>query len=124
MFKIGSFEAEIAKSMADHLATNSEARKTDIVKTAQLVQSTKLSKAVDCLNQAAELFDGCGFNQTAELLTKLIEKMADHKEKHSEEEPEMFEFESLLKDEDGDEDLGDQVIEMRSIANDTSKKKV
>jgi len=114
MFKMGSFEAEIAKSMADNLVTNNEARKKEVIKTAQAVQSTKIERAVDHLSAAAELFDSCGLGSTAEVITMLLEKIAH--EKH----PEVLEFESIFRDKDKDkekleEELGDQVIEMESL---------
>lgn len=37
MFKMGSFESEIAKSMADNLASNIETKKQEVIKTAQLI---------------------------------------------------------------------------------------
>lgn len=124
MFKMGSFEAEIAKSMADNLASNIEAKKQDIVKIAQLVKENKVEQAINHLNAAAELFDGAGFTSTAEMLTRVLEKLAN--EKHpKKEEPEFVEFESLLKEpkKDTKEELGEQVIELTSILDDAAADK-
>ena len=126
MFKTGNFEAEIAKSMADHLNQKMIQKKASSDITSRII---KIASAVDHLNAAASLFDSAGHKNVAEVLTKLLEKLADEKHKDKEA-PEVFEIESLLhdepmdtniklvrKDEDG---LGEQVIEMHSVA----KKKV
>src|SRR5579885_433559 len=125
MFKFGSFEEEIAKSMAHNLADNIKARKKEVVKTAEIVKTTQLNRAIDHLNAAAELFYSCGLSSTADSITMLLEKLA-HKEQDK---PEIIEFESLLHDKKEDEkeekklekELGDQIIQMESIFD---KKKV
>jgi arginine deiminase len=119
MFKLGSFEAEIAKSMADNLASNIEAKKQEIVKTAQLVKQNKVEQAINHLNTAAKLFDNAGFTSTAEMLTRVLEKLADKKE----DEPKFIEFESLLEEPKDEPELGEQVIEMSSLLGDDSGKK-
>jgi hypothetical protein len=67
LFKFGSLEDEIMKSM-----------ETSLVKVQRsLIGHEKLSKAVDHLNAAAEIFDDSGFSKEAEFVTRLIEKLAD-----------------------------------------------
>lgn len=126
MFKTGNFAAEIATSMATHLNQKMIQKKASSDDASRII---KIASAVDHLNAAAELFDTMGYAIEAETITKILEKMAA--EKHEDKNmPDAFEIESLLdeepmdtkittvrKDEDG---LGEQVIEMRSIA----KKKV
>jgi len=66
LFKFGSLEEEIMKSM-----------ETSLVKVQRsLMGHEKLAKAVDHLNAAAEIFDDSGFNKEAEVVTRLIEKIA------------------------------------------------
>lgn len=123
MFKMGNFETELAKSMAENLSSKKLEKQASLDKMARTI---KLNKAVDHLNAAADIFDGAGLNKTSETITRILETLANHKHKEVEQEdlPEVFEIESLLHDEpkDGEDDLGEQVIEMRSIA--TGKKKV
>lgn len=114
MFKSGSFEAELAKSMADNLAANKESKKQEIVKSAQLVKSTQIERAVNHLNEAAALFDKAGFAATAEILTRVLEKLAK-----KDDEPEFIEFESLLHGSDepkSDSDLDEQIIEILPLS--------
>lgn len=77
LFKYGSLEDEIMKSM-----------ETTLVKYQKdaMYGHEKLGKAVDHLAAAAEIFDDTGFNKEAEVLTKLIEKIA-HESKSFEEDP-------------------------------------
>lgn len=122
MFKVGSFEAEIAKSMSDNLSGQKLEKQASLQRTAHVL---KLGQAVDHLDAAATIFEAAGFTTAAETLTRVLETLANSKkqhEGHDQDLPEVFEIESLLHDEPKDEedDLGEQVIEMRSIA----KKKV
>jgi hypothetical protein len=81
LFKLGS--------VADELMTNMEKELSSIQKDNKIA---KVSKAFDYLNYAAELFDDVGRIKEAEVITKLIEKMA------SDDIPEVFEIKSLLHD--------------------------
>lgn len=67
LFKFGSFEDEIMKSMETTLVKYQKD---------QMYSHDKLAKAVDHLSAAAEIFDDTGFNKEAELLTRFIEKIA------------------------------------------------
>lgn len=67
LFKFGSFEEEIMKSMENTLVKYQKD---------QMYSHEKLAKAVDHLNAAAEIFDDTGFNKESEFITKLIEKIA------------------------------------------------
>jgi hypothetical protein len=67
LFKFGSFEDEIMKSMETTLVKYQKD---------QMYSHEKLAKAVDHLSAAAEIFDDTGFSKEAEALTKLIEKIA------------------------------------------------
>jgi hypothetical protein len=85
-------------------------------------------QAVEHLDAAARALESLGFVKEAEVIITLLQKMADgKKDETSEEEPkEVFEMGSLLRDskDSEDDDLGEQVIEMRSIASAVLKKKV
>lgn len=66
MFKVGSFENEIYKSMEDKLVAN------------QLEEHhgfNKLAKAADFLNAAAELFDEAGMYSEAAEITEVLEDL-------------------------------------------------
>lgn len=67
MFKIANFENEILSSMESNLLANQADNKFSV---------NKLSKAADYLNNAADLFDDVGMNKEAEIVTKLLEKLA------------------------------------------------
>jgi hypothetical protein len=67
LFKFGSFEDEIMKSMETTLVKYQKD---------QMYSHDKLAKAIDHLSAAAEIFDDTGFNKEAEALTKFIEKIA------------------------------------------------
>ena len=67
MFKLGSFEEEIAKSMQEKLVSNQMEKKYSF---------DRITKAVDFLNEAASIFDDTGFNAEAEVLTRMIERLA------------------------------------------------
>lgn len=120
MFKLGSFEEEIAKSMADNLVAKQIEQSKGVLKTAEAVKQTKISRALDHLNSAVQLFDSAGYKVSAKVVAKMMQKVADGKEKG--EDPEMIEFKSLLFDdedkgeEDKDEDLGEQILEFKSLA--------
>lgn len=70
LFKFGSLEDEIMKSMETSLVKNQHNK---------IFGHEKLAKAVDHLNAAAEIFDDTGFSKAAEAVTRLIEKLADEK---------------------------------------------
>lgn len=137
MFKMGSFEAELAQTMAARLRDNRLDKKAEADQNARIVQSAKV---VECLNTAATLLDRLGRAKEAEVITLVLEKLADKskeqerterfiqetekfltEELDKEEEPKEFEMASLLHEPKDEEDLGEQIIEMRSIA---GKKKV
>lgn len=67
MFKISSFEQELMKEMQSRLVQNQAENQYSF---------NKLAKAADYLNNAAELFDDVGMNKEAEVVTRLIEKLA------------------------------------------------
>lgn len=67
LFKFGSLEDEIMKSMETSLVKYQKD---------QLFGHEKLAKAVDHLSAAAEIFDDTGFSKEAEFVTRLIEKIA------------------------------------------------
>lgn len=69
MFKIGSFEAELAKSMEENLVSNGLENKHNF---------DKIAKAADFLNAAAEIFDDTGFHAEAEVITQVLEKLANN----------------------------------------------
>lgn len=71
LFKFGSFEDELMKGMEKQLSGSQIDKKV-----------TKVSKALDYLSTAAELFDDAGRYKEAEILTKLIEKMAHDDSDH------------------------------------------
>lgn len=67
LFKFGSLEEEIMKSMETTLVKYQKD---------QMYGHEKLAKAVDHLSAAAEIFDDTGFSREAEFVTRLIEKIA------------------------------------------------
>lgn len=67
MFKIGSFEEEIYKSMEKNLVSNQTENKYNF---------GKLSKAADLLNAAAVLFDKAGMRSEAAEVTKVLTSLA------------------------------------------------
>jgi len=68
MFKVGSFEEELAKGMEERLLANQQEN---------AFQYEQLSKAADLLNTAAEIFDINGFTKEAEILTQMLESLAN-----------------------------------------------
>lgn len=117
MFKMGNFEAELASSMVDHLKHNRLEKTAEISQMHRIVQS---GQAIDHLHSAATILDGLGCRAEADVITRLLEKMAN-KEHHSKEEPVEFEMTSLLHEPDEEEELGDQVIELESLLSDKKK---
>jgi hypothetical protein len=99
MFKPGSFEEELARGMHERLIANQRENQ---------FHYDQLTKAADFVNAAAEIFDETGFHQEAEVLTKLLEKMAQVKK------PEIVEFKSLLK-EPQKEKFDKDIIEFKSL---------
>lgn len=73
LFKFGSLEDEIMKSMETTLVKYQKD---------QMYSHEKLAKAIDHLSAAAEIFDDTGFSKEAEVLTRFIEKLA-HEERLS-----------------------------------------
>jgi hypothetical protein len=67
MFKIGSFEIELAKTMQTNLVSNKSEKKYSF---------DKITKAIDYLNAASEILDDTGFHNEAEVLTSLLETLA------------------------------------------------
>lgn len=67
MFKIGSFEEELAKGMEQKLVSRQTENQFSI---------DRLAKAVDFLNAASQIFDDTGFYAEAEVLTQMLEKIA------------------------------------------------
>lgn len=67
MFKIGSFEEELAKGMEQKLVSR---------QTENQFSMDRLAKAVDFLNAASQIFDDTGFYAEAEVLTRMLEKIA------------------------------------------------
>lgn len=65
LFKFGSLEDELMKGMENKLS--------DVQKPQKI---SKVAKAFDYLSTAAELFDDAGRTKEAEVITKLIEKLA------------------------------------------------
>lgn len=63
MFKSGSIENEIMKSMEKHLISN---------KLENQFGFNKISRALDYLNAAANIFDKCGFAKEAQEITSLL----------------------------------------------------
>lgn len=67
MFKIGSFEEEIASGMEKKLISNQLENKYSF---------EKVAKAADFIHAAAELLDDTGFHIEAKDLTDILEKLA------------------------------------------------
>jgi hypothetical protein len=67
MFKVGSFEEELAKGMQERLVANQ--RESEF-------QYERLDQAADFLNAAAEIFDATGFTKEAEILTQMLERLS------------------------------------------------
>jgi transposase len=67
MFKTASFEQELMQSMSEKLVEN---------QTENQYSYNKIAKAADYLNAAAELFDDTGLHKQAEVITQLLESLA------------------------------------------------
>ena len=67
MFKVSSFEDEIYRSMEQKLVNNQLDNKYSF---------DKLSRAADCLNAAAELFEKAGMRREADEVLLLLRKLA------------------------------------------------
>ncbi len=70
MFKTSSFEQEIIEGMEKSLIGNQIENKYSF---------DKISRAADYLNSAAEILDDTGMYTEAEIITKLLEKIASSK---------------------------------------------
>lgn len=68
MFKIGSFEQELAESMEENLNSSQVEKKFNF---------EKIEKAANFLHAAAELFDQTGFEVESEVITRLLERLAN-----------------------------------------------
>jgi hypothetical protein len=71
MFKSGSIEDELYRSMETTLVKN---------QTENVHGFQKLAKAVDLLNTAAEIFDQAGMTQEADQITAIIHGLAKETE--------------------------------------------
>jgi hypothetical protein len=112
LFKIGSFEEELAVSMGKQLLFHQHEK--------QLGFDRRAAKAVDLINAASQLFDEAGFHAEAEMLTRFLEKMAGKEHEHKE--PEFFQMKSLLAPESKMESApGADVIELETLAPDFEK---
>ncbi|HEY5268015.1 MAG TPA: hypothetical protein VII94_02680 [Candidatus Saccharimonadales bacterium] len=67
MFKLGSFENEIYRSMETGLIKN---------QTEDRHGFNKLAKAADLLNMAAAIFEKAGFNEEASEVTQILEDLS------------------------------------------------
>src|SRR5271163_4365909 len=66
MFKMGSFEEELAKGMETKLVSR---------QTENQFSFDRIAKAVDFINAASQIFDDTGFYTEAEVLTKMLERI-------------------------------------------------
>lgn len=67
MFRMGSFEDEIYRSMETSLAKN---------QTENTYGFQRLAKAVDFLNTAAEIFDQAGMSEESRQITEILRSLA------------------------------------------------
>jgi hypothetical protein len=67
MFKVGSFEEELAKSMERGLVSNRLENKYSF---------DKIAKVADYLSAAAELLDDTGYSVESEMVTKVLSRLA------------------------------------------------
>jgi len=74
MFKMGSFEIELAQSMANHLKGNRLEKKAEADQMHRVVQG---AKAVDCLNTAATILEHLGLTTEAEVIVDVLQKIAN-----------------------------------------------
>lgn len=68
MYKIGSFEDEIYRSMEKSLVTSQTENKYGF---------NKLAKAADLLNAAATLFEQAGMREEADEVTNVLQELAN-----------------------------------------------
>jgi hypothetical protein len=68
MFKFGSFEDEIYRSMERTLVDSQQVENTHGL--------SKLAKAVDYLNSAASIFEKAGMDEEAEEVTEILQRLA------------------------------------------------
>ena len=68
MFKQGSFEQELIDGMKQNLVSNELENKWSF---------DKIAKAADYISIAAEIFDDTGMHKEAEVLTRMLEKLAN-----------------------------------------------
>jgi hypothetical protein len=69
MFKMGSFEEELAKGMETKLVSRQNENQFSF---------DRIAKAVDFINAASQIFDDTGFYTEAEVLTKMLERIANN----------------------------------------------
>lgn len=67
LFRVETFEEEIAKSMQSRLVSNRAKKQYSF---------DKIAKAADFINTAAEILDDTGFAAEAEILVQVLEKLA------------------------------------------------
>lgn len=70
MFKLSNFEQELAETMQEHLVSNQLDNKYSF---------DRIAKAIDLLHSAADIFDDTGFHVEAEVITRMLEKLAKKK---------------------------------------------
>lgn len=70
MFKLGSFEEELAKGMEQKLVSRQNENQFSL---------DRMAKAIDFLNAASQIFDDTGFYAEAEVLTQMLERIAANK---------------------------------------------
>lgn len=78
LFKMGSFEEELAKGMEQKMIRAQDPRQSAL---------EKLAKAINCLNTASEIFDGNGMFAEAEVLTRMLERISISGMKKAEKSP-------------------------------------
>lgn len=66
MFKCGSIEKELMQSMENELVSQSVEKKYNF---------SKLAKAIDYLDTAANIFDRSGFSDEADEIIKIIQSL-------------------------------------------------
>lgn len=67
MFKVGSLEKELYRSMEKQLMNNQLENKYSF---------SKISKAVDCLNMAADIFERAGMCKEASEIIQIIKTLS------------------------------------------------
>lgn len=94
MFKIGSFETELASSMERGLVSNQLDNKFSF---------DKIAKVADYLSAAAELLDDTGHLVEADMVVKVLARLAGENDENQAFDLSNEEIDSLLKEEDPEE---------------------